>query len=406
MRLLLMCIISLCCLFTFGCQKGFSETFTPVGKLSAEVPKDRFRYVSKDYGYLLRMLEEKKFAELNKELAQIQEAPKQDISAETAIDLSLQPITQANSDLEPLLTAWVTSTPNAYQPYLARGIYYYSMAACSRGAATADKTSEAQLSGMDHYLGLARSDLERSLNLKEDLLQAYCALLNICRASRKDDLESKQLITKALKHHPGSLNVRMAYLGTLMPRWGGSFKAMDAFVKESRPYYKINPRLMLLEGRVDFERGDELLVFNNDWEGALKLFNQALRYGDYWFYLQQRSVALVWLNRNEEAYADCNVALAMNPNAKEALENRALCTSRKPELSPKGLTSSLDDLDRVIALFPKHEDNLQHRAGVRYLRKEFDLAIVDCDRILQLNPANKKAVKLKEMSLTALQQGK
>jgi predicted Zn finger-like uncharacterized protein len=377
---------------------------TPVGKLQVSVPNDRFRYVSKDYDFLLVLLKERKFAELNKELSTVQEAPKQDIAKETDAENCLNVFYRPDPALESLLTAWVSEASDTYPPYLARGVYYHARAAEVRGTATADKTNDAQFAGMEKYLDLSRKDIDRALSIRSDLLMGYCYLLRMSRTLPDASLHAKEIMEKVVNLYPYSLNARWAYLGNLMPRWGGSLKEMESFVKASRAHYKGNPRLVLLEGRVDLERGDERMLFNQDYEGALQYYNKALRYGDHWFLLQQRGYALMWLNRLDEAYTDSKAALEMNPYAKESLENKAYCVFNKPELSQQGFSEVLVDLERLFSMFPDNEEYLMRRAGVRYKQREFAQAIIDYDRVLQKNPANEHAVRLKTKAAAYLQQ--
>ncbi|RII25247.1 MAG: hypothetical protein CXR30_18875 [Geobacter sp.] len=405
MRILIMFFIAIC-LLTTGCQKSFSETFMPVGKLKATIPTDRFRYVSNDYDYLLVLLKEKKFPELTRELSVHQEAPKQDIARETDAESALKVFFRTDPALEPLFTEWVSQSSDTYPAYLARGVYYYARAAEARGTATATQTSDAQFSGMERFLELSRKDFDHALAIREDILMPYCYLLRMDRTLPDGEAQAKLTIEKVIRLFPYSLNARLAFLTTLMPRWGGSLDQMESFVKASRAFYKGNPRLVLLEGRIDLERGDERMIFNNDYEGALKFYDKARQYGDHPFLLQQRGYALMWLERLDKAYADSKLALEMDPYAREALENKEFCVFNKPTISPRGLAEALEDTERLLSFDPNSEVYLMRRAGIRYKEGKYAEAIVDYDRVLQTNPANSDALRLKNRGIRHIQEGK
>lgn len=393
-------------LLTTGCQKGLPEFFTTTGNSRQSTPKDRFHYVSKNYDHFLSLLQSRDFARLNSELSTLQEAPGQDISRETDAEICLNVFFRTDPSLEPLLTAWATETPDAYPPYLARGVYYYARAGEARGTANACATTDVQFAGMEKYLDLSRKDFDRALSIRSDLLMGYCYLLKISKTSPETSLRAKVMMGKVVKLYPYSLNARWAHLGNLQPRWGGTLEEMASFVKDSRDYYDGNPRLALLEGRVDLERGDERMLFRQDYEGALEYYNKALQHGDHWFLLQQRGYALMWLNRLDEAYADSKAALEMNPYAKESLENKAYCLFNKPELSQGGLSEVLTDLERLLSMSPDNEEYLMRRAGVRYKQQEYAQAIIDYNRVLAKNPANEHAARLKNKATAYLQNGK
>jgi 3-methyladenine DNA glycosylase/8-oxoguanine DNA glycosylase len=91
--------------------------------------------------------------------------------------------------------------------------------------------------------------------------------------------------------------VRVAYLFSRTPRWGGSYAEMDAYAA-SAPVEK-NARLRVLAGYADYDRAD--LLLRSDPRGALQAIERACALGENW--QPYRSVATWYLWRSLDPIA-------------------------------------------------------------------------------------------------------
>ena len=128
---------------------------------------------------------------------------------------------------------WVVAYPKSYAALLARGIRRVVGAWDRRGSDTADKTTDAQFKEFSEGLRLAKKDLLASIYLYPRPIASYAHLMMVARGDRRNiDLDRRKLLEAGLKIDPRAYWLRKEYLVGLEPKWGGSLKLMDEFVKE------------------------------------------------------------------------------------------------------------------------------------------------------------------------------
>lgn len=210
--------------------------------------------------------------------------------------------------------------------------------------------------------------------------QAYIYLIGISMNIGNKSI-SRRLVDEVLKVNPYSLDVRMEYLTSLLPRWGGSIKAMADFIEESRPYYSANPVLRILEGRIDAERGDQEKTKEN-YASALTFYNEALRYGDNKYYLWQRGNTYYLLEQYDSAICDYTKIINVNPFDHAAIYMRA-----KSNIKIKKYNEALVDIERYIDVFYLSARILSLRGSVYYKLKDYSQALKDYQSAYALNPS-------------------
>lgn len=103
---------------------------------------------------------------------------------------------------------------------------------------------------MEKFFRLAEENINKGVNLRPKLLEAYSIRIDIARG-RGDEAEADRLAQAALELMPESFWLRSSYMMTLLPRWGGSYSAMKGFAEESEKLSSVNPRMKLLRGFID-----------------------------------------------------------------------------------------------------------------------------------------------------------
>ena len=141
------------------------------------------------------------------------------------------------------------------------------------------------------------------------------------------------------------------------------------------------------------EKFDELilkLAGNGAWENVLHLFSlredaTSLPFTDIPDYSAfnyfARAVAHSFLKQDNQAIADYDRAIQLNPDYATAYNNRGLSYSNKGDED-----RAIADYDRAIQLNPDYATAYNNR-GISYKNKgDYDRAIADYDRAIQLNP--------------------
>lgn len=154
---------------------------------------------------------------------------------------------------------WVKQFPHSYVAHLARAIYYKKIGQESRGENYISQTTEAQFVGMKDAFAKALKDLHACVDLDLKPTLAYGHALDISSYTGAGD--ERELQDLAAEVDPGNVIVRIKYMTSLEPRWGGSAEKMDAFLEESRRSNLPAHKLRLLEAilyedraHVDYDR--------------------------------------------------------------------------------------------------------------------------------------------------------
>jgi len=122
------------------------------------------------------------------------------------------------------------------------------------------------------------------------------------------------------------------------------------------------------------------------YEQAISLATEAVEAGDLWPYAQAdayriRGVARLGLHEADEAIADFNRAIAIDPFDIPAFANRAIAyrDSRK-------FDQAIADHTKVLTSFPETAGNLSDRALTYLASRQYDLALADFNEAIRLAP--------------------
>jgi tetratricopeptide (TPR) repeat protein len=326
----------------------------------------------------LQLLRAREFDRLTHLVESQQAAFEAEPRSERALAETIDAFWAADQTLTPLLDEWVSRQPRAWAPLLARAKHRVALAYAERGAKNADETAPEQFDAMHAALRPAIDDATAALELNRRLTQAYVALIVAARAYG-DQEACGRLAGLGLAIAPASVPVRIQYAYCLLPRWGGSYRALDAFARASQTYANQAPALRALLGFVDWDRG-RLLRHQRQFDEALGLFDSAIAAGESWRFYRDRGETYVRMQRYSAALDDLDRAVELSPEEPEALAVRAEALAglgRRPDaLATVQRAAELDPTNHELVWFRRHEAEAAVAQGWDFTRTQnLDAAI-------------------------------
>jgi tetratricopeptide (TPR) repeat protein len=133
--------------------------------------------------------------------------------------------------LEAHLNAWVAQSKNDAIPLLIRAQHYYQMGWSKRGHRFAHETSAASMAAFAVYMKKGLADIDAAIHLNDAIPYEFYLKLRILQGFGMSQ-EMKNAFEEAIAKYPGYYPLYSLALNTLEPRWGGTVKAMYAFVDQ------------------------------------------------------------------------------------------------------------------------------------------------------------------------------
>ena len=319
---------------------------------------------------VIALLEKGDHAELERLLGGYQQSFEQDPRGAATLENAFRSLRKAPRSAEPVLNEWVEKSPTSYAARLARGTFYIYQGLEARGSAYATDTPEENFRAMRAYLGKARPDLELSLNLTRKPYLSQWSLMTIARQSGNRSAATAHYL-EAVKLAPDSIELRLAHMANLEPRWGGSYAEMEAFVAESRAQLKDPGAAARLAARIPANRAQER-INAKDFAKALIYYDEAIALDASPGLLCSRSYALSELKRVAEAFADVKLALSKNRDDRYCLQRAVYEAARAGDAN-----EAIQVLSLVIEVDPNTEQAYRQR-GWRYQQLgKWDVAFPD-----------------------------
>lgn len=297
------------------------------------------------------LFESRKFSELSSLFKRYSQLTEQDIRWEFAIHDAFNVFNTSSSEYETLLDEWVQNSRNDWVPLLARAVHYDGLAWRARGGKWAKDTSEAQFRGMAEGFALASQDIRAALRIDPRIFYAYCILMKMNR-STGDQERGKLLVRKALEIAPASYLIRRQHMQLLLPRWGGSYEAMEKFAKDSMSYFGKNKLLNSLEGLIYWDKAS-VADDEGDHIKAIGLYKRSLSYGETWNTLYD----LAWTRMYHREYKA----------ARQIIDHAIANLPKLP--------------DRYIGLRPDLSDAYKLRLRISVAQRNWEEALRDLDKI-------------------------
>jgi tetratricopeptide (TPR) repeat protein len=133
--------------------------------------------------------------------------------------------------LEAHLNAWIAQDKDDAIPLLIRAQYYYQMGWLKRGSHSVQETSAASFSSFESYMKKALIDAETAIHLNDgNPYGRYLKLLILRGFGMSQDM--KAAFDEAIAKYPVYFPLYEVVLRVLEPKWGGTTKAMYAFVDQ------------------------------------------------------------------------------------------------------------------------------------------------------------------------------
>ncbi|MDH3727618.1 MAG: tetratricopeptide repeat protein [Myxococcales bacterium] len=335
------------------------------------------------------LLRERRFEDLNAHLESLQAAFEEDFRKEKWPSVAFGAFHTADPELGGLIDEWVEATPESFAPYLARSEHRISLAWHYRGGKWAHQTSTKRFKKMQGTLGEVSADLDRALELRPRSQEARSNQLTLASAFGLGVKTKTDVLEDALRHCPYCFGPRAGYLGTIVPRWGGSHALMEKKAADWQ-YTDKNPKLRQLLGFADHDRCSLLLVKKKP-RKAIPVCDRALEHGANAAFLADKGRALMQLERYDEAIELLSKALRILPQSASILGSRGSAL-----LKAERYDEAAHDLVLATRLDPvneHYEKNLHHILAklvrLAYERDEagkHDEAIAEYTRVLEMHP--------------------
>lgn len=181
----------------------------------------------------INALNKKDFKFLNNSLNEVQSKFEAGKITEIELRNAFRPFYKLNQTQENALRQWAASYPDSYASRLALGISIKWKAWAVRGEDYISKTPQKNLDEMSKLFVQSRAELMASLGLTKKPYLSIFHLLDIAKG-RGDEEEAQKLHAAANKMFPNNRLLRARYFGTLRPRWGGSYKLMEEYIKSAK----------------------------------------------------------------------------------------------------------------------------------------------------------------------------
>jgi tetratricopeptide (TPR) repeat protein len=288
---------------------------------------------SDDFGYplkrpdstvLLALLQQERYAELDAAMLAYQEAFEADPRKESWPLQAIDSFAIGAPEVGAWLDAWIAASPKSFGAFAARGAWHDAMAWRSRGNRFANETADAQFVAMIARHKEARADFDRSLVLRPKNVAVLHELLSLA-STGGDDVGVQAFYDRAIEICPECYRVRMRYVLARGPKWGGSYRLMDAAAAKAP--VKRNRKLAALAGLSAYERC-RTLRNEEKLEEALRQCEAAERHGPLVTVICERAEIVNQQERYADALAIVEQALRLDPQHIDCLKARELARRR------------------------------------------------------------------------------
>jgi tetratricopeptide (TPR) repeat protein len=334
------------------------------------------------------------FESLDARLRRIQTAIEADIACEGRGRDAFLKFNHRHDWMRAELDGWVEAMPDSWVARSARAIHLVSIGNERRISTTNElrsgklpkDTAKERFAKVGEIFAQAEADIGRAIELYPKHLMSYEQAIRIAMG-RGQHKVSKRAVELALEQVPGSLEIRLTYLQSLQPRWGGSLRAIERFAKRSQRYAHENPKVPWLLGYPDAERG-RIARDEEKFTEAAQHFDKALEYGHVYGWLEYSLLLWDQVGNNMNTVRAANRLLEHHPNDVQALRLRG-----KAYVEIGNVERGLADLDRAHALGPDDYYVAADRAYVFRGLSRFAEAEQAFRRSLEIEPNSEWALR-------------
>lgn len=145
------------------------------------------------------------------------------------------------AEIDALTERWTRLAPESALAATARASYLRGRGWSARGAKFSRHTPREQMDAMSTWFDRAEAEYRRAIRLAPESIDPYIGLVNIGKADRDD--VGEWAFKKANAIDPGCADLVYNRMTGLMPRWGGSHRAMEAYMADFAPHVATRPLL-------------------------------------------------------------------------------------------------------------------------------------------------------------------
>jgi tetratricopeptide (TPR) repeat protein len=346
-----------------------AELCGPPGPLPAGWPEGPPNFVNRLA--VRRLLIDRRFDELRALLDAAGDSVRRDARLEHRVVDVYDAFAVADPALEPAIDAFIEAAPGSAAPWLVRATHRVGAGRAARGIRLSRETSRSQFRNMEEAFEAALQDLGRARELEPCHYVMYRNTLEIV-GYVADGSVSRATLNEALVTYPASFRLRSQHLGKLKPRWGGSYRQMEAFIQEQLPAASLNPRIRWLQGFVAWDRA-EVAAASDDIATALQEYDRAIAASDHPPIRVALAELQAYIGRLPEALQSLTVAIEGSPSYVEALRLRAkvrhlLAKTMNGSARDSALLAVAADLELANALDPADQETADLLRYYRSLR--------------------------------------
>ncbi len=335
-----------------------------------ERAKPRLKVVNPMQQEVIALLEKRDYEALDRVLGGLQARFEQDPSASLELEVAFRLFRRLPDDGDAALSEWIERRPASYSARTARGVFYLWRGIMARGVAYSRDTPRESMDRMRNDLARARSDFERSFGMTPKPYVGRLSMVTLTRYLGLKD-EGRLQYAAAAKLAPQSVELRLARMTSIEPRWGGTYAEMEAFAAESARELKDPAAAARVAARVPFHKAADRQNAK-DYEGALRFYSEGLNLASDANMLCARSWVLAQLKRHPEAYADVKLGLSIERDERYCLERATWEVAHvKDKDEVIRMTTQLIELDPGLA------GAYNHRAWAYTGQGKHDLAAPD-----------------------------
>lgn len=328
-----------------------------------------------DRAGLVAALREGRYADLDAELARIEDAVEARQMPERNFDYAFHSFAISDPDLEAQLDEWVASWPQSFAARFARGRYHLHLADISWRATTVSEVPPSWRAAIDGLVARSADDITIALDLKPGLSWAYSDLARMAR-DRGDRRAAERLFQAGLAAIPDSGVIYGIALESIDVSTEEGMRDRFALIDSLIAEHGDDPNFLYLRGYKDSTMADRVCRAGNHQKG-IELATRAIRATDLPSYIWARAEIFRCARRPREAIADYDTVLERTPGFASAYYGRG-----KAERSLNLFDAALLDYDRAVDLDPLNPKYLASRAWVYVLLDRIDEAQADFEQAL------------------------
>ena len=185
-----------------------------------------------DEGDLRALLLKNDTVSIEKRLDDLQSRFERGNLTEFQLKAAYGPLTHYDEVVATNLAAWVEAAPGSYVAHLAYGTYLSSVGSAWRGGDYLSKIPKKNLETAVEYWSKAKEELDTSLPLSSRPYLSFYRLMYLAIYAGAPDAARSYLLS-ANRTLPSNALARDGYVESLLPKWGGSYDAVEAFIAES-----------------------------------------------------------------------------------------------------------------------------------------------------------------------------